>query len=70
MNANFYWIGYILGVAMVVVGILVLLGYFQFRGSAGGGGMLRTVFGIVLLLYGIYRISLTTMQRRRKEREL
>jgi len=63
------WIGYILGTVMIVVGLLVLTGYFALRGSAGQGGeMLRTIFGIVLVLYGIYRISITEMQRRREQR--
>lgn len=69
MNSNLSWIGYILGGAMIIMGSLVLFGFFQLRGDSGGSTMLRTVFGIVLLLYGIYRIVLTTMQRRRKERE-
>jgi hypothetical protein len=63
------WIGYILGSAMIVVGALVLFGFFEFRGSSGASGsMLRTVFGLVLLLYGIYRVAITDMQRRRQER--
>ena len=65
MRPALLWIGYILGTVMIVVGLLVLLGYFQFQGSAEeGSDMLRTVFGIVLMLYGIYRISITEMQRR------
>lgn len=64
-----HWIGYILGSAMVIVGALVLFGFFQFRGSAGdSASMLRTIFGIVLMLYGIYRLAITQMQRRREER--
>ncbi len=71
MNSNLHWIGYVLGGAMVIAGLLVLSGFFILRWEQGGegGSMLRTVFGIVLLLFGIYRIALTTMQRRRKERE-
>lgn len=69
MRPALLWIGYILGAVMIVVGLLVLLGYFQFQGSSGeGSDMLRTVFGIVLVLYGIYRISITEMQRRRAGR--
>jgi uncharacterized membrane protein HdeD (DUF308 family) len=68
MRANI-WIGYILGSVMVIVGALVLSGFLEFRGSGGeGGSMLRTVFGLVLLLYGIYRVAITETQRRRQER--
>lgn len=63
------WLGYILGSVMVVVGALVLVGFFEFRGSGGeSGSMLRTVFGLVLLLYGLYRLAITETQRRRAER--
>lgn len=62
-------IGYVLGVVMFVVGLLVLVGFFEFRGSnAEGGEMLRVIFGIVLMLYGLYRVSITEMQRRREQR--
>jgi Short repeat of unknown function (DUF308) len=63
------WLGYVLGSVMVIVGALVLVGYFDFRGSGGeSGSLLRTVFGLVLLLYGIYRLAVTETQRRRQER--
>lgn len=62
-------LGFLLGAVMFVVGVLVLLGFFKFRGSdAGSATMVRTIFGIVLLLYGIYRIAITDMQRRREGR--
>lgn len=62
-------VGYLLGVVMFVVGLLVLLGYFQFRGSQGSSAaMVRTIFGIVLLLYGLYRIAVTDTRRRREGR--
>ena len=64
-----HWLGYILGVAMLAIGVAVLLGFLSFRGSGGESGtMLRTVFGIVLILYGIYRFVITDMQRRRENR--
>ena len=69
-NNNVVQIGYILGVLMMVMGALLLGGYFQIRGDADEGAvMLRTVFGIVLLLYGIYRIVATQATLRRRERE-
>ncbi len=56
---------------MIIVGCLLLAGYFQIRGDADEGAvMLRTVFGIVLLLYGIYRIVATQATVRRREREM
>lgn len=63
-----YWVGYVLGSAMVIVGALVLFGFFEFRFGGESSSMLRTIFGIVLLLYGFYRLSITQMQRRREER--
>lgn len=62
-------IGYILGIVMFILGLLILVGFFEFRGSTGESGeMLRTIFGIVLMLYGLYRLSITEMQRRRDQR--
>jgi hypothetical protein len=55
---------------MLAAGILVFTGVIgKFPEDATGGGMLRPVFGIVLMLYGIYRIVLTEMQRRTRARE-
>jgi len=70
MRGNLLWVGYILGVAMVVMGILILSGFFQLRGTeAGEMPLLQTVFGVVLLLYGLYRLVMTHMQRKRVQRE-
>lgn len=70
MRGNLLWVGYILGVAMLVMGILILSGFFQLRGTeAGQMSLMQTVFGVVLLLYGIYRLVMTDMQRKRAERE-
>jgi len=70
MRGNLIWVGYILGVAMLVMGILILSGFFQLKGTeAGEASLLQTVFGIVLLLYGIYRLVMTEMQRKRNQRE-
>ena len=70
MRGNLLWVGYILGVAMLVMGILFLSGFFQLKGTeAGEMSLLQTVFGIVLLLYGMYRLVMTDMQRKRVQRE-
>jgi uncharacterized membrane protein YkgB len=69
VNLSLYWIGYILGVAMLVVGVLVLAGLAMQNLGGEGGEMLRTMFGIVLILYGVYRVALTDMQRRRRRNE-
>ncbi len=69
MRPFLFWIGYVLGTVMLFIGLLVLTGALTFRGMEGAeGGTLRVVFGIVLMLYGIYRISFTEMQRRRARR--
>jgi hypothetical protein len=63
-------IGYILGAVMTVLGALVLLGFFELRSAdPASGAMLRTMFGIVLMLYGIYRIAVSEMTRRRRAYE-
>jgi uncharacterized membrane protein HdeD (DUF308 family) len=63
-------IGYILGAVMIIAGALVLSGYFELRWAADDGGtLLRTMFGIVLVLYGIYRIAVTDTARRRRADE-
>ncbi|MCE7934570.1 MAG: hypothetical protein DYG96_08250 [Chlorobi bacterium CHB2] len=70
MRGNLLWIGYILGVAMLVMGILILSGFFQLRGTeAGQMSLLQTVFGVVLLLYGIYRLVMTNTQRKRQQQK-
>lgn len=69
MRRNLLVVGYLLGTAMLIVGVLVMAGFFQFqRGALGDSSMLRNVFGLVLILYGIYRIAITESQRRREER--
>ncbi|MGE3801693.1 MAG: hypothetical protein AB7H80_11795 [Candidatus Kapaibacterium sp.] len=60
-------IGYLLGGALVVAGILILSGLFKLR--AAWDPLFATMFGIVTLLFGIYRIVLTDTKRRRPRRE-
>lgn len=63
-------IGYVLGAVMIIVGALILTGFLELRfGDPQSGALLRTMFGIVLMLYGIYRISVSEMSRRRREHE-
>ncbi len=70
MRTNLFWIGYVLGTVMVALGIAILTGFMKLRFADGEeASMLRTIFGIVLLLYGVYRFALTDMQRRRAARE-
>jgi hypothetical protein len=55
---------------MLAGGILVYSGIIaRFPEDGTGSGMLRSVFGIVLMLYGVYRLVLTEMQRRTRARE-
>ncbi len=60
-------IGYLLGGAMVIVGLLVTLGRLTLRGDVDP--MLGTVFGLVILLFGCYRLAVTDMKRRTEARE-
>lgn len=60
-------VGYILGSVMVIFGILVLTGYFELRSDLDPS--LGAIFGIVILLYGLYRIAITDTKRRKESRE-
>jgi hypothetical protein len=67
-----YKIGYILGPAMILVGVLLVTGYLGFSDEAtaeDGRQMLRMVFGVVMVLYGIYRLAITDTERRRRQRD-
>ncbi|MCE2502853.1 MAG: hypothetical protein J4G05_02165 [Chlorobi bacterium] len=59
-------IGYLLGGSMVLVGILILTGVFKLR--ATWDPLFETIFGIVVLLFGVYRIVITDTKRRQDER--
>ncbi len=60
-------VGYILGGIMVIFGIFVLTGLFELRSDLDAS--LGTIFGIVILLYGLYRIAITDTKRRKEMRE-
>lgn len=67
MRVNLFWVGYVLGVVMLLLGGAVLTGYLRLRTFDGeGADLFRIVFGVVLMLYGAYRIVLTDIQRRRR----
>ncbi|MDB5035662.1 MAG: hypothetical protein JWQ98_2903 [Chlorobi bacterium] len=70
MSPGIFWFRCALGGLMVIMGILILAGYFTFPGDGRmDTSMLRTVFGIIMILFGIYRLAVTFTQRRRGERE-
>lgn len=56
-------VGYILGVVMVVVGLLILGGVIS--SPEVWSPTLKTIFGLIVLLFGIYRIAVTETKRRR-----
>lgn len=60
-------IGYLLGIVMLALGVMVLAGALDFRWGQGDT-TLRTVFGVVLALYGVYRLVVTDTQRRKEGR--
>ena len=60
-------VGYVLGGALIVAGLLILTGLFRLR--AAWDPLFATMFGLVVLLFGIYRIVITDTKRRRQERE-
>ena len=62
-------IGYLLGGVMALAGILILSGFLKSRTT--WDPLFGTIFGLVVLLFGIYRIVITdTKRRREKSRDL
>lgn len=55
-------IGYVLGTAMFLVGVAILSGLVELRNDVDP--TLNTVFGIVILLFGIYRVVVTEAKRK------
>ena len=60
-------VGYVLGAVMLTAGLLILFGILKLR--AGENTMLSTVFGLVLALFGIYRIVVTQGRQRQMLRK-
>lgn len=60
-------IGYLLGGAMVIIGLLVTIGQLTLRGDVDP--MLGTIFGIVIFLFGCYRLAVTDLKRRTEARQ-
>ena len=60
-------IGYVLGSAMGVIGIIVLAGFITLQGDVDP--IFNTAFGAMILLFGIYRLVVTEAKRKQKERE-
>ena len=56
-------VGYLLGAAMVVTGLLILAGLL--RAPEQWDPTLGTIFGVIILLFGIYRLAMTETKRRR-----
>jgi len=59
-----FLVGYLLGGLMIGLGTAILTGFFE-GGEMMSEPIVRTVFGAVLILYGIYRIVMTNQARRR-----
>jgi|GEM_PF-2004025 len=69
-SSPLHFIGYLFGATMIVLGGLLLAGILVPSGSiVGGSEMARTIFGIVLILFGVFRIaSAWTRSQGRSER--
>lgn len=57
-------LGYIFGSAMTIAGILILTGILQLRPGNGQDPEFGILFGIVLLLLGVYRLVMTQTRRK------
>lgn len=62
-------LGYIFGTAMAIAGVLILTGFLKLQGSNGDDHAFGTIFGLVLLLLGIYRLAMTEGKRKALLRE-
>ncbi len=62
-------LGYIFGTAMAIAGVLILTGFLKLEGSNGDDHAFGTIFGLVLLLLGIYRLAMTEGKRKAMLRE-
>ncbi len=57
-------VGYMISALMATVGILVLSGVLMAEGMTT---QLRVIFGIVLVLYSVYRFMMTRARKRQEE---
>ena len=61
---------YILAIAMIVLGTLAIFGVLEARfADPQSGERLRMMFGLVLILFGVYRVASLESGRRRRRRE-
>jgi hypothetical protein len=64
VNRAIRYVVLVLSAAAVLAGVLILAGILVPRNEAFGDG-LRIVFGVVIVLYGAYRFSVTWFRRPR-----
>jgi hypothetical protein len=61
---------YILGSLMIIAGALAVAGVLEPRFvDPQNGARLRVMFGLVLILFGVFRIATLEISRRRRDRE-
>jgi hypothetical protein len=58
------WVGYGMSGVMGIVGVLVLTGVLAKEGTPV---QFRILFGIVLIMYSVYRLMMTRMRRKQEE---
>jgi hypothetical protein len=58
------WVGYGMSGLMGIVGVLVLTGVLAKEGTPV---QFRILFGIVLIMYSVYRLMMTRMRRKQEE---
>ncbi len=57
-------LGYAVGSVSLLFGLSIILNWWDFPVPA----FTRNMFGVVLILLGVYRFSVTTLQKRRDRR--
>lgn len=63
------YVGYTAAGLFIVLGILILFADILPAINTVGGAQLKIIFGIVMFLYGVYRIVIITIKRRRDNDE-
>lgn len=61
------YIGYTAASIFVGLGIAILFTDFFPAQNFVGGNNMKIIFGVVLILYGIYRIVILTIKHRKKD---
>ncbi len=63
------FIGYTAGAVFMLLGIAFLFTDLFPSAGISGGAQIKIVFGVVMFLYGIYRILMISLKQRKRDEE-